>query len=389
MLRNRGAVSEGQSETADPARRPLALRVMAGGMTGESHAVLLVEDDDLQIRLYRAMFDHCTGRGAGAAGSEPVVAVDAVRTLEDARRELEGASEPFDLVLLDLNLPDSTGLETLDSVLETDDRTAVVVLTGIDDVATGRTAIERGAEDYLVKDHVTPRLLTRTVTYAIERRARAAELERQRREMAVLHWLVRHEIRDAVAVIMGWTGELSPSGPGDERTVSRIVDAGEEIVALTESVGTMIEALEEGETELTAVDLSSVLGEEIERVESRHGVEVAFDGAGEAVRVRADRFLNVVVRTLLTNAVAHDPDGVAVSVPSETAAGFVVSGVGPEFSGSEYDRATDEGFTADGSRRSVGTYLIRTFLDRYGGCLEVEERSEGGATVRVSLEAPA
>lgn len=368
----------------------MALRVMARGMTGEAHTVLLVEDEELQIRLYRAMFDHCTDRDVGAAGSEPVVTVESVGTLEDARRELEGASEPFDLVVLDLNLPDSTGLDTLDSILETDDEMAVVVLTGIDDVTTGRTAIERGAEDYLVKDHVTPRLLTRTVTYAIERRSRAVELERQRREMAVLHWLVRHEIRDAAAVIMGWTGELSPSEPGDERTLSRIVDAGEEIVDLTESVGAMIEALEEGETELTVVDLSSVLGEEIERVESRHGIEVAFDGAQEAVPVRADRFLNVVVRTLLTNAADHDDGEVSVSIPDEdeAAAGFVVSGVGPEFSGDEYDRATDGEFTAEGSRSSVGTYLVRTFLDRYGGRLEVEERSEG-ATVRVFLEAPA
>ncbi|ELY59254.1 response regulator receiver protein [Natronococcus amylolyticus DSM 10524] len=140
-----------------------------------SHTILLVEDDDLQARLYRTMLYRERGTEPVATDEEKgetVTTVETVRTLEDARTALEDDAESFDLVLLDLNLPDSLGLETLDSVLETVDGTAVVVLTGIDDTEIGRKAVERGAEDYLVKDRVTPRLLDRTVTYAVERRRR-------------------------------------------------------------------------------------------------------------------------------------------------------------------------------------------------------------------------
>ena len=95
------------------------------------------------------------------------------RRLSDALDRLQG--ERFDAVILDLGLPDSQGLETLDRARARVGRqTPIVVLTGNQDEEVGVRALQRGAEDYLVKDGATAELWARSLRYAIER-ARANE----------------------------------------------------------------------------------------------------------------------------------------------------------------------------------------------------------------------
>ena len=93
------------------------------------------------------------------------------------REGLDNIDQEIDAILLDLNLPDSRGLETLSRVTDVTDR-PVVVLTGLQERELGIEAIRKGAEDYLVKDEVNSDLLLRSVFHAIERR----EHERQLRQ---------------------------------------------------------------------------------------------------------------------------------------------------------------------------------------------------------------
>jgi len=79
------------------------------------------------------------------------------------------ATRPFDIVLLDLALPDSFGLETLLAVRRCRPDIAVIVMTGNDDEALGLQATQAGAQDYLVKGQVSSQLLIRSIRYSIER----------------------------------------------------------------------------------------------------------------------------------------------------------------------------------------------------------------------------
>ena len=94
-----------------------------------------------------------------------------------------------DVVLLDLGLPDSQGLETLSTAVEETQFTPVIVLTGLDDRDRGIQAIQSGAQDYLVKDEVTGELLIHSIQYAIEQTRQQRERVRYREQLEALNKL--------------------------------------------------------------------------------------------------------------------------------------------------------------------------------------------------------
>ncbi len=79
------------------------------------------------------------------------------------------APMPFDVVLLDLNLGDSHGLETFVRLHEKIPQVPVVLLTGLEDEATGLRAVQIGAQDYLVKGHASGAAIARALRFAVER----------------------------------------------------------------------------------------------------------------------------------------------------------------------------------------------------------------------------
>ena len=79
------------------------------------------------------------------------------------------ARETVDIILLDLNLPDSNGIATVSEINEKALDIPIVVLTGTDDPLLGVEAIKAGAQDYLVKGKVTAGIFERVLRYALER----------------------------------------------------------------------------------------------------------------------------------------------------------------------------------------------------------------------------
>ncbi len=75
----------------------------------------------------------------------------------------------FDVILLDLSLPDSNGLDTFVDVHEQITATPIIVLTGLDDEGVGRSAMKLGAQDFLIKGKIKSKDLSRSIDYSIER----------------------------------------------------------------------------------------------------------------------------------------------------------------------------------------------------------------------------
>ena len=76
----------------------------------------------------------------------------------------------FDIILLDLGLPDSDGIDTVKRVHVLNPNIPIIILTGSDNEELGVEAIKEGAEDYLIKIDVSKHVATRAIRYAIERK---------------------------------------------------------------------------------------------------------------------------------------------------------------------------------------------------------------------------
>jgi serine phosphatase RsbU (regulator of sigma subunit) len=132
---------------------------LAGVTRAATARVLLVEDDEGDAFLVRELLAE-----VGAS-----LEISTARSLAEARAELAGPYD-FDCVLLDLGLPDASGLEALRAMLASAGKAAVLCLTGLDDEHLGVAALSVGAQDYLVKGQVDGHLLSRSIRYAIERK---------------------------------------------------------------------------------------------------------------------------------------------------------------------------------------------------------------------------
>jgi signal transduction histidine kinase/CheY-like chemotaxis protein len=141
-------------------------------MPGKSTHILLVEDNPGDARLVREMLAE-TGGGS--------FAVDWVTSLSEALEHLGRGG--IDLVLLDLGLPDSRGLETFLRAHAQASHLPFLVLTGYADETFGSTAVSQGAQDYLPKGEVTGSLLHRAIRYAIERKRSGEELVKKTHDL--------------------------------------------------------------------------------------------------------------------------------------------------------------------------------------------------------------
>ncbi|OAN51280.1 serine/threonine protein phosphatase [Paramagnetospirillum marisnigri] len=129
--------------------------------------VLLVEDEPGDAKLVEF---------ALRMSSAPLFLVAHVTTLAAAIAHIASGAE-VDVVLLDLSLPDSSGISTVSRMQEAAPKTPLIIMTGMDDPRFATYALEVGAQDYLIKSDDPEKTVGRAIRYAISRMA--SQLERQ------------------------------------------------------------------------------------------------------------------------------------------------------------------------------------------------------------------
>jgi PAS domain S-box-containing protein len=153
--------------------------------------VLLVEDDPRDAEALRDLLAQCR--------------TTIFRVAEASR--LSGALEALvrdgpDVVLLDLRLPDSEGLEGCERLVAEAPQVPVVVLTSLEDESLGVAAVQRGAQDFLAKGSADPEGVGRALRYAIERHAMIAALRRAAAEATAREASFRHVLERSIEALV-------------------------------------------------------------------------------------------------------------------------------------------------------------------------------------------
>lgn len=218
------------------------------------------------------------------------------------------------------------------------------------------------------------------------------EQKRRERELEVLNRIVRHDIRNDMAVILGWAEMLEGSVDGDgEEYLRKVLTSGAHVVELTEVARDYVETVTgDGGAGVEPTPLRSTLETELSlRDEAFPGAAFVHDPIPD-VEVAANAMLRSVFRNLLNNAVQHnhaaDP---AVEVTCEVGGDDVVVRVADDGPGVPDDRKEEvfgEGERGlDSSGTGIGLSLVRTLVDQYGGEVWVEDNDPEGAAFAVRL----
>jgi signal transduction histidine kinase len=353
-------------------------------MTENLIHILLIEDNsDDVVLLKRKLGDDRFNR----------FKFSVCETLRDGLLLLEQSR--FDVILLDLSLPGSSGLETFTSVHSRATTIPIIVLTGLADEEMAILAVRLGAQDYLVKDHVDCYLLTRAIRYAIERkkaeikmldyqkqlRSLASELslaeERERRRIATeLHDHIGQNLaisKIKLGLIRESAATTKFAGPLEE--IHKLID---QTIRFTRSL-----TFELSPPVLYEFGLEAAIEWLAERIQDQYDIQVHIENdqqdkpLSDDVRV----LLFQAVRELLINVVKHaQSKRVSVQIAKQ---GQNIRLQVEDF-GKGFDVATMESNTAKPS--GFGIFNIRERLKHFGGSVEIKSAPSQGT--RVTLMVP-
>lgn len=303
-------------------------------------SVLLVEDNPADARLLRELLaDVPAARFRWTQAGR----------LDETLRVLDGGT--FDLILLDLSLPDSSGLATLSRTQHALPHCPIVVLTGLDDETVALQAVQGGAQDFLVKGYFDGRALAAAMRNAVERKrvqeqlrhANTALAEREQALLASCRELactneklsqtqlqllqvekmesvgrlaagVAHEVKNPLAVIAMGIDYLSRSALPDEENVRPVLAGMRRAVGRALGViRGLLDFSAPATLDVASADVNEVIEQSLllvkhELLRSHVVVHKAVGGALPRVRLDVNKIEQVFIN-LLTNAAHAMPDG--------------------------------------------------------------------------------
>lgn len=347
--------------------------------------MLLVEDNDDDALFVRRDFKE--GVRYAFADEINIIRVESLADAIDACTD-----RSFDAVFLDLGLPDSNGIETVDRFTDGEFDLPIIVLTALKDNKTAIEAVQSGAQDYLVKGETTPKTIVRTMRHAIERNKNERQLRRQRDQMEFFNSILRHDMLNGMQIIRGNSAALVAELDDDQgEKADTILKWSDNIIDLGEKIRDILDTLtSEDTTELQPIVVNDIVRELTGETESiRDGVTVQVECPENTV-VRANGLFIDVLRNLLTNAVKHTaPDDVTVEVTVKTrdnTVEIIVADDGPGIDDEQKDEIFNRGETStDSGGSGFGLYFVSSIIETYGGSVSVEDNEPTGARFILTL----
>lgn len=183
-------------------------------MSDSEIKALIVEDNPEHEQLLRNLLE---------ASESPLFSVASAGSVAQACGRLKEGG--VDIVLLDLTLSDSDGVQTFERIASVAKNIPIVVLSGIGDVSVAVQTVQLGAQDYLVKGHVDNNLLLRSIQYAIERKRAQGELRRAYEELELRVGERTSALRDANDALQREVEERKRAEAASLESNRQLVDA--------------------------------------------------------------------------------------------------------------------------------------------------------------------
>ena len=363
-----------------------------------SARLLVVEDDPVFRRFVLA-----------ALQEAQLVRVDAVAasSLANALEILEApASRPFDCILLDLGLPDSVGLATVQTVLLRAPTIPVVVLTGEEDGELSNLALRAGAQDFLEKAQLEPSSLARAIRHAVDRGRWAQQMASNNRELAGRNrdlddfaHAVSHDLKAPLRAIYHLLEEVKGhlavhDIDGAQKTTLEVQPRIERLFNMIDGVLRVTTAGRLAQSE--NVDTAALVRDVVASLDVPAGCEVRIaEGLPPVMGEKAS--LAQVFQNLIDNAIKHHPGPTALIEVSWRDAGphgeFTVAddglGIPPEQRRRVFELFQTLARPGNGGGTGIGLALVRKVVLANGGSVVVEDNEPRGARFRFTWPKPA
>lgn len=331
--------------------------------------VLLIEDNPADARLIREMLLE--------AGNFKITRADSLATGVAVAQQTMSGDVVIDIVLLDLSLPDSFGLETLMRLLETAPELPIVVLTGYEDRRTGVQAVQSGAQDFIAKGEVHAGLLQRAILYAIERQRMRKELteltaiqERQR---------LARDLHDSVSQTLFTTSVIAQSAMRNFGiNPEKAYDLLGQVHSLTQNALAEMRLLllELRPKSLEQASFEQLLDHLVQSVQGREGLVISAHIEPNAPHVPATLKLPLyrIMQEALNNVLKH-------AGASEVVIALIATEQGAQLSISDDGRGFD---VEQAAHASLGMSIMRERAEASGAALSVESTPGMGSQICIS-----
>ncbi|MXV61908.1 response regulator [Natronorubrum sp. JWXQ-INN-674] len=311
---------------------------------------------------------------------------------------------PVDVVLSDLMVPDSRGVETIAALVDHAPTVPVIALTSHDEAVSGTQTIQAGAQDYIPKGRIDGELVGRAIRYAIQRKRHELELVEANRRLALLNRIIGHDIQREMSVAVGWAGELATQVDGESDALEALNDALANVVEFADAAADVVTVVEQAGDALEPRSIDAIVEAEVDRFSRDHPtVEFTVDGTNDEATVLATPMLGSVFEHLFAEAIGphdhdHDHDReheyeyeyehpqphVAITEDGNHVT-VTIRGAGVALSdGQEALLNAREASTESVRRMRTGLYLATTVIDHIGGTISVTP----GPRIVVTLERP-
>ena len=362
--------------------------------------ILLIEDNPADVLLFREYLSDTS-----LAGS----VITHARTMEEATQI--SAQEPYDVVMLDLFLPDCQGEQTVQRARQHFGQLPIVILSGTDDQEFAQAAVKNGVQDYVLKERLGNTALDRVICYAIERnklmnekalverhlQERNHRLEIANRRLEQFAYAVSHNLRAPLSRILGLTQIIGYQQDMEEvHMMTDLIDKAAK--GLDSSLRDLMELLvvqQDINKTVSRVDVSQVFADVHDALLvqiQQANATVTFDAVGPPSFLYSETILRSVLLNLLTNSLkyhsprrppkihvrlqATEPNVYQLSV-SDNGLGMDLNNVRPHLF------KLFKRFHTHTEGKGIGLYMIKHMIEEMEGHIEVESTVDVGTTFRI------